>query len=56
LAAQARRAACAEVTLWVLEPNQRARMFYERHGFADDGGRQTSGAGWPAELRMTRAA
>jgi ribosomal protein S18 acetylase RimI-like enzyme len=46
---------CAEVTLWVLEPNLRARAFYERCGFADDGGRQTAGEGWPGELRMRRA-
>ena len=46
---------CADLTLWVLEPNLRARTFYERCGFADDGGRQTIGEGWPVELRMRRA-
>jgi ribosomal protein S18 acetylase RimI-like enzyme len=45
---------CADVTLWVLEPNLRARAFYERHGFADDGGRQTDREGWPVEIRMRR--
>jgi hypothetical protein len=42
------------VTLWVLEPNARARAFYERCGFADDGGRQTMGDSGPGELRMRR--
>lgn len=46
---------CADVTLWVLEPNLRARAFYERCGFTDDGGRQTDRGGWPVELRMRRA-
>ena len=26
--------------LWVLKENARARRFYERHGFKDDGGRK----------------
>ena len=30
----------AEATLWVLEQNERARRFYERAGWHDDGGRQ----------------
>jgi ribosomal protein S18 acetylase RimI-like enzyme len=30
----------AIVTLWVLADNARARAFYARHGFADDGGRK----------------
>ena len=30
----------AEATLWVLEDNPRARRFYERAGWHDDGGRQ----------------
>lgn len=46
---------CAEVTLWVLETNRRARAFYERCGFLDDGARQPAGDGWPMELRMRRA-
>lgn len=35
-----REAGFMVVTLWVLEPNARARRFYERAGFALDGGRQ----------------
>lgn len=52
--ATARR--CGQVTLWVLEPNLRARAFYERCGFSDDGGRQIVGDGWPVELRLRRLA
>lgn len=51
---EAARRGAAEVTLWVLEPNTRARAFYLRCGFIDDGGRQTGGEGWPVELRMRR--
>lgn len=50
--AEAAERGCAAVTLWVLEPNRRARAFYERCGFAEDGARQTPGEGWPVELRM----
>jgi GNAT superfamily N-acetyltransferase len=52
--AEAAGRGCAEVTLWVLEPNLGARAFYERCGFADDGGRQTDRGGWPVEMRMRR--
>jgi ribosomal protein S18 acetylase RimI-like enzyme len=52
--AEASERGCTEVTLWVLEPNLRARAFYERWAFADDGGRQTDREGWPVELRMRR--
>jgi GNAT superfamily N-acetyltransferase len=52
---QATARGCVDVTLWVLEPNLRARGFYERCGFADDGGRQTDREDWPVELRMRRA-
>jgi ribosomal protein S18 acetylase RimI-like enzyme len=52
--AEAATRGCAEISLWVLEPNLRARAFYERCGFADDGGRQTDHEGWPVELRMRR--
>jgi GNAT superfamily N-acetyltransferase len=34
------RTAYTEVTLWVLEDNPRARRFYERAGWALDGGRK----------------
>jgi len=53
--AEAMARGCEDVTPGVLEPNLRARAFYERCGFADDGGRQTAGEGWPVELRMRRA-
>jgi ribosomal protein S18 acetylase RimI-like enzyme len=52
--AQATARGCADVTLWVLEPNLRARAFYERCGFADDGSRERE-EGWPVELRLRRA-
>lgn len=32
-----RSAGFKEITLWVLDGNERARSFYERHGFAPDG-------------------
>ena len=34
------RTVCTEATLWVLEDNPRARRFYERAGWAVDGGRK----------------
>jgi ribosomal protein S18 acetylase RimI-like enzyme len=37
---EARADGAAAVTLWVLEANEPARAFYERFGFADDGGRE----------------
>jgi ribosomal protein S18 acetylase RimI-like enzyme len=40
--------------LWVLEGNQRARAFYERHGFADDGGRKREPDTGAREVRMSR--
>jgi ribosomal protein S18 acetylase RimI-like enzyme len=42
--------------LWVLEGNGRARSFYRRHGFADEGGRKPEPATGVVELRMSRAA
>ena len=36
-----RRRGYTEVTLWVLEENRMARAFYERMGFATDGGMKT---------------
>jgi GNAT superfamily N-acetyltransferase len=41
--------------LWLLEGNPRAHRFYVRHGFADDGARQTlTLPGSPDEIRMSR--
>ncbi len=47
-----------ETYLWVLEANQRARRFYEAHGFRPDGARVTTERGGvPApELRYQRPA
>ena len=39
-AAEMRRQGYTACVLWVLEGNQRARQFYEREGWALDGGRQ----------------
>ncbi len=39
--AEFRRRKFAEVTLWVLEANRKAREFYETYGFALDGGTRT---------------
>lgn len=43
-------------TLWVVTDNHRARRFYTRHGFVDEGGRQEHAATGTAELRMIRRA
>jgi ribosomal protein S18 acetylase RimI-like enzyme len=37
------------VTLWVAEPNARARQFYRALAFADDGGRKIEVAGAPIQ-------
>jgi GNAT superfamily N-acetyltransferase len=42
--------------LWVLEGNDRARAFYRRHGFVDEGGRKPEPDTGVVELRMSRAA
>jgi GNAT superfamily N-acetyltransferase len=43
------------VRLWLLDGNPRAHRFYARHGFADDGARQTlTLPGSPDEIRMSR--
>jgi ribosomal protein S18 acetylase RimI-like enzyme len=48
--------ACEGVTvLWVLKDNARAQAFYQRHGFAADGGSQVLDLGAPVvEIRMRR--
>jgi GNAT superfamily N-acetyltransferase len=39
----------AEATLWVLDGNQRARRFYERHGWSPDGAEKTD---WRGDVRL----
>lgn len=41
--------------LWVFEDNARARSFYRRHGFVEDGTRGTYGRTGTPELRMVRS-
>lgn len=43
-------------TLWVLVDNGRARAFYAKHGFVDEGGRKVHDASGCAEMRMIRPA
>ncbi|GAA2488915.1 GNAT family N-acetyltransferase [Terrabacter carboxydivorans] len=43
-------------TLWVVEGNARARAFYRRRGFADEGGRDVHPATGTPEVRMIRHA
>jgi ribosomal protein S18 acetylase RimI-like enzyme len=45
-----------DATLWVLEGNARARSFYTRRGFADEGGRSTHEPTGVSEIRMVRRA
>ncbi len=48
--------AFSTATLWVLEANTRARRFYRRSGFAEDGGHKVLDLGGPvAEVRDRRA-
>lgn len=43
-----------EATLWVAEGNTRARSFYARRGFADEGGRSAHEPTGVSEIRMVR--
>jgi ribosomal protein S18 acetylase RimI-like enzyme len=40
--------------LWVLEGNERAKAFYRRHGFRDEGGRKPEPDTGVVEIRMVR--
>ena len=40
--------------LWVLEGNDRAQAFYQRHGFVDEGGRKPEPDTGVVEIRMAR--
>jgi ribosomal protein S18 acetylase RimI-like enzyme len=43
-----------DATLWVLEGNARARAFYRRHGFVEDGAVGTYSKTGTPEIRMVR--
>ena len=43
-----------DATLWVVEGNARARAFYTRRGFVDEGGRAAHPATGTPEIRMVR--
>ena len=45
-----------DATLWVLEGNARARAFYARRGFVDEGGRDQHPDTGAPEMRMIRRA
>ncbi len=45
-----------DATLWVVEANARARAFYARRGFVDEGGRAEHPATGTPEMRMVRRA
>lgn len=45
-----------DATLWVVEDNARARSFYLRRGFTDEGGRSTHEPTGVSEMRMVRRA
>jgi GNAT superfamily N-acetyltransferase len=51
---QLRALGCTTATLWVFEANAAARGFYERMGFAHDGGPPNDDP-WAPELRYRRA-
>lgn len=40
--------------LWVLDGNERARAFYRKHGFSDEGGRKPEPETGVTEVRMAR--
>jgi GNAT superfamily N-acetyltransferase len=40
--------------LWVVDGNERARAFYRRHGFVDEGGRKPEPDTGVTEIRMSR--
>jgi GNAT superfamily N-acetyltransferase len=52
--AELRRQGYHEVILWVFQVNDRARKFYERHGFTVDGAVKDSGFGNAQEVRYRR--
>jgi len=43
-----------DATLWVIEGNARARAFYTRRGFVDEGGRELHPPTGTPEMRMVR--
>ncbi|GAA2035205.1 hypothetical protein GCM10009740_27550 [Terrabacter terrae] len=45
-----------DATLWVVDANARARAFYTRRGFVDEGGRSAHPATGTLEVRMIRRA
>ncbi|NUR81405.1 MAG: GNAT family N-acetyltransferase [Dermatophilaceae bacterium] len=45
-----------DATLWVVVANARARLFYTRHGFVDEGGRAEHPDTGTPEMRMVRRA
>jgi ribosomal protein S18 acetylase RimI-like enzyme len=43
-----------DASMWVFEDNPRARAFYRRHGFVEDGATSTDGKTGTREIRMVR--
>lgn len=52
IAGEAHRRGDRQVTLWVLDENTRAKVFYLKCGFVPDGSRKPSGLGDTSEIRM----